>query len=83
MQAVWDEIPAHYPGVETDAFIVMPNHVHAIVILVGAVPRDPVGAAPCGRPVGAAPRGCPYISPVIVLFFHYKFYILRGLPCWI
>jgi putative transposase len=28
----WKEIPLHYPGVDNDFFIVMPNHVHGIVI---------------------------------------------------
>src|SRR6056297_3244370 len=42
VQTVWDEIPLHYPGIEIDAFVVMPNHIHGIVVIVGA--------APCGRP---------------------------------
>ena len=29
----WMEIPAHNPGVETDAFVIMPNHTHGIVII--------------------------------------------------
>jgi len=33
---VWNDLPRHYAGVELDAFVVMPNHVHAIVIIVGA-----------------------------------------------
>lgn len=28
IQSIWDEMPAFYPGVDTDAFVVMPNHVH-------------------------------------------------------
>ena len=36
---VWNDLPAFYPGVQTDAFIVMPNHIHGIIILVGADPR--------------------------------------------
>ena len=28
-----EEIPAHFPGVAVDKFVVMPNHVHAILIL--------------------------------------------------
>jgi len=27
----WMAIPAHHPGVDIDAFVVMPNHVHGIV----------------------------------------------------
>jgi putative transposase len=46
VQSVWDEIPGHYPGVETDAFVVMPNHIHGIILLI----HDTVGAAPRGRP---------------------------------
>jgi len=29
----WAEIPAHFPHVELDEFIVMPNHVHGIIII--------------------------------------------------
>ena len=29
----WDNLPNHYPGIELDAFIVMPNHVHGIIML--------------------------------------------------
>ncbi|HET7603515.1 MAG TPA: transposase [Gemmatimonadales bacterium] len=32
MQA-WHRLPAHYPHVELDAFVVMPNHVHGIIVL--------------------------------------------------
>lgn len=36
VESVWKEMPDHYPGVEIDEFIVMPNHVHGIIALVGA-----------------------------------------------
>lgn len=29
----WHEIPQHFPFVNLDAFVVMPNHVHGIVII--------------------------------------------------
>jgi putative transposase len=29
----WANLPNHYRGIELDAFIVMPNHVHGIIIL--------------------------------------------------
>lgn len=32
MQAL-EEIPKHFPGVQIDKCVVMPNHVHAIIIL--------------------------------------------------
>lgn len=32
-QDCWNEIPAHFPFVELGAFVVMPNHVHGVVII--------------------------------------------------
>lgn len=45
VQTVWKELPEHYPGVDIDEFIVMPNHVHGIIIInemVGAIHELPV-----------------------------------------
>jgi len=39
VRAVWDELPVFYPGVDIDGIVVMPNHIHGIIILVGAAPR--------------------------------------------
>jgi len=33
----WQEMPKHYPNVELDEFVLMPNHVHGIVLI------NPVG----------------------------------------
>lgn len=44
IQKIWMELSENYPGVETDAFVVMPNHFHGIVVL---------------NDVGAGPRACP------------------------
>ena len=30
----WNEIPAHFPHVDLDEYIVMPNHVHGIINIV-------------------------------------------------
>ncbi len=29
-QSCWQEIPAHFPNVQLDAYVVMPNHIHGI-----------------------------------------------------
>jgi len=29
----WQEIPAHFPDVKSDEFIIMPNHIHGIIII--------------------------------------------------
>ena len=47
VQKWWEEIPVHFTNVETGAFIVMPNHVHGIIVIAerrGTVPmpgKDP------------------------------------------
>lgn len=57
VQSVWNEIPSFYPGVEIDAFVVMPNHIHGIVVLVGATPcsRPDDGGDDVGQARGPAP----------------------------
>jgi putative transposase len=40
VQSTWGELSDHYAGVECDAFMVMPNHFHGIVVIAGV----PVGA---------------------------------------
>jgi REP element-mobilizing transposase RayT len=35
VEQCWAAIPSHFPDVVLDAFIVMPNHVHGIVIFTG------------------------------------------------
>lgn len=58
---VWRDIPRQYPGIEIDAFVVMPNHTHGIVVItdVGAGPRacpDQTGQSHrLGQPQGVAP----------------------------
>lgn len=39
VQSVWNEIPSHYPGSDIDEFVIMPNHVHGIVVIARAGPR--------------------------------------------
>ncbi len=31
----WEDIPHHFPLVELDAFAIMPNHVHGIIVVPG------------------------------------------------
>jgi len=40
----WEKIPYYYPGFKIDCFVVMPNHIHGILI------KDSVGAGPCACP---------------------------------
>jgi len=33
VQECWYDLPNHYPGLELDIFVVMPNHIHGIIVL--------------------------------------------------
>ncbi len=64
VQACWDEIPAHYPMIERDAFVVMPNHVHGILV-IERDDRVAVGAqyiAPLPPTTQSAPNLRPSVS---------------------
>ena len=40
---VWHELPLEFPAISLDAFVVMPNHIHGIIIIEagdGALPGD-------------------------------------------
>jgi len=46
VHSVWADLPGHYSNVQCDAFIVMPNHLHGVIILAadGAGRQSGVGA---------------------------------------
>jgi putative transposase len=47
VSSAWTKIPDHHPHVELDAFIVMPNHIHGIVLLQDTLTSNPsVGTRP-------------------------------------
>jgi hypothetical protein len=52
---VWHEIPTHYSGIEIDAFVIMPNHIHGNIILIEDTCR---GGPPC-PPKSGQPQGLP------------------------
>ena len=53
---IWHQIPGNYPGVEIDEFVVMPNHIHGIVVLVGADPCVcPTTPCVCPKIPGVSP----------------------------
>ena len=58
----WRAIPNHFPNVEMGAFVVMPNHVHGIVILReylgrGVVSTPVIFTPPVSTPVVSTPQG--------------------------
>ena len=42
VQKWWQEIPVHFSNVKTGAFVVMPNHVHGIIYILGGRGTVPV-----------------------------------------
>jgi len=74
VQKWWDDIPRHFPNVETGAFIVMPNHVHGI-IMIG---DDRRGTVPVPQEDGTTQKGGetpPLQKPTlgqIVAYFKYQ-----------
>ena len=47
----WLKIPKHYPEVELDEYIIMPNHIHGIIIL-NELPTVETGHAPSLHSLG-------------------------------
>ena len=56
VRTVWDELPARCPGVCLDAFVVMPNHVHGILVFVGAGLALPLKGAASSAPTRSRPH---------------------------
>ena len=64
VEKAWDELNDNYKGIKTDKLIIMPNHIHGIIFIVGAGPHATSvcrGRPPClpryskGHPQGGAP----------------------------
>lgn len=72
VQTAWDELPGRYPSVELDAFVVMPNHVHGIIVIsgdtgpVGAIHELPLHELPLHElpAAGAIHESPPHESPL-------------------
>jgi len=67
VETVWNEIPGKYPDVEIDTCMVMPNHIHGIIVLS-------VGAGPCACPDsdGACPDSGGIVPDVNVVYHDTK-----------
>ncbi len=58
----WREIPTHFPNVHLDAFVLMPDHVHGIVVILGDR-RGRLGSGVGGGAQHAAPLRCAHAEP--------------------
>src|SRR3989304_1368989 len=57
VRSAWNSLPARFPHVMLDEFVMMPNHIHGIIIL------SPMAEAPAGK--GAASRGAASSAPTV------------------
>jgi putative transposase len=57
VQAWWDRLAEKFSMVESDAFVIMPNHIHGIIRVADPVEADLVGANPRVRPVTGQEEG--------------------------
>ena len=74
VQKWWKEISVHFPNVETGAFVIMPNHVHGIILIeerwgTVPVPKDHVDPQILGGET--PPRRMPILGQ-IVAYFKYR-----------
>lgn len=98
VRTAWYDLPNHYPNVELDEFAVMPNHVHEIIVLVGAgmVGAHMVGAgfkpaptttnlAPATNPGPIVHHGLPEIVRALRTFSARRINQIHntpGVPVW-
>lgn len=57
----WNRLPDFYPSVSLEKFVVMPNHVHGIVVLGEVVPKPEI-PHPCKRVLSEVIRGFKSMS---------------------
>lgn len=74
VQTVWNGLPDHYSHVELDAFVIMPNHVHGVVVLARAGFKPPRTTAPTTR------HGLPEIVRAFKTFSARRINAMRATP---
>jgi putative transposase len=60
----WDEIPMHFPHVDRDVFVVMPNHIHGIVVIDGRGKACDGGTINCRGTACRAPTVERFAQPI-------------------
>ena len=61
IQTTWNALPHRFPTIELDEFVIMPNHVHGIIWIVGA----PLGAPQIANP--GSKQGAASSAPTLAL----------------
>ena len=82
VKACWEELPHHYQNIQLDEFVVMPNHVHGIIIIFD---DDMVRAGLRPAPTGGKPYPLSEIVRAFKSFSARGINALRntpGVPVW-
>ncbi len=88
VESSWHDLPNHYSNLQLDAFMVMPNHVHGIIIItdvgVGAgLKPAPTRAIPTNTQATKRPterHGLPEVVRAFKTFSSRRINALRGTP---
>ena len=62
VRRLWEGLPGRFPFIQLDAFVVMPNHVHGILVIDESVGAPLVGAR-CGA--SSPPRATTRVAPIL------------------
>jgi putative transposase len=84
-QQTWNELPAHYPYVSLDAFVVMPNHVHGVIVLADQLDDSSAAVGAGLRPAPTKSRALPEIVRAFKSFSARSINLCKGLngsPVW-
>jgi putative transposase len=57
VQTIWNNLPSHFPFLELDVFVLMPNHLHGILVITDDTPKESLrdrhlSASPANSPNG-------------------------------
>lgn len=66
MLNAWLNLPDHYPHITLDAFVIMPNHVHGIIVLEDNNPVVGAGLKPAPTTATTAPPTKPVPPPTSI-----------------
>jgi REP element-mobilizing transposase RayT len=70
-QDKWNELPTHYPNAVLDTFVVMPNHIHGIIVIsvgaVGAIHESPL-QPPLQQPMDITQRRLMLLPKIVGRF---------------
>ena len=76
---MWEEIPTHFPQVGIDAWVVMPNHIHGVIVIAGP-PVEATHASPLQRPAGPPKRSIGAIVGSYKSAVSKRINAMRGTP---